>query len=89
MLQKGMCGAPRYTQYLSNTRNISGPIHVGAENKDWVTHVLPTGRVVSPVGLVNDFPNFVTQIVRWAIMSPPWPTARRERRPSPSMISRS
>jgi len=51
------------TQYPSNIRNISGPIQINAETKDWVTHVLPTGRVVSPVGLANGSPNFVTQIV--------------------------
>ena len=46
-----------------NTRNINGPIHVSAENKGWVTHILPTGRIVSPVGLVNGAPNFVTEVV--------------------------
>lgn len=46
-----------------NTRNIKGPIHVSAENKGRVTHILPTGRIVSPVGLVNGAPNFVTAVV--------------------------
>ncbi|MHB8314295.1 MAG: quinoprotein amine dehydrogenase, beta chain-like protein, partial [Acidithiobacillus ferrivorans] len=46
-----------------NTRNINGPIHVSAENKGRVTHILPTGRIVSPVGLVNGAPNFVTAVV--------------------------
>jgi hypothetical protein len=41
---------------VSNTRNINGPVQVNADNNDWVTHVLPTGRVVSPVGLVNGAP---------------------------------
>ena len=48
---------------VSNTRDINAPIHIHAANKDWVTHVLPTGRVVSPVGLVNGAPNFVTAVV--------------------------
>ncbi|WP_142090371.1 hypothetical protein, partial [Acidithiobacillus thiooxidans] len=46
-----------YVQAPSNTRNINGPIHVNAGDKDWVTHVLPTGRIVSPVGTVNGAPN--------------------------------
>lgn len=48
---------------VSNTRDINAPIHIHAANQDWVTHVLPTGRVVSPVGLVNGAPNFVTAVV--------------------------
>ena len=48
---------------VSNTRNINGPIRINPGNKDWVTHVLPTGRIVSPVGLVNGAPNFVTAVV--------------------------
>ncbi|MBU2836642.1 quinoprotein amine dehydrogenase, beta chain-like protein [Acidithiobacillus thiooxidans] len=52
-----------YLQAPSNTRNINGPIHVNAGDKDWVTHVLPTGRIVSPVGTVNGAPNFVTEAV--------------------------
>ncbi|MBU2819231.1 quinoprotein amine dehydrogenase, beta chain-like protein, partial [Acidithiobacillus ferrooxidans] len=48
---------------LSNTRDINAPIHVHTANQDRVTHVLPTGRIVSPVGLVNGAPNFVTAVV--------------------------
>ena len=48
---------------VSNTRDISAPIHINADNKDWVTHVLPTGRIVSPVGTVNGSPNFVTEVI--------------------------
>ena len=48
---------------VSNTRNLHGPIRINPGNKDWVTHVLPTGRIVSPVGLVNGAPNFVTAVV--------------------------
>nr|WP_226820046.1 bifunctional YncE family protein/alkaline phosphatase family protein [Acidithiobacillus ferrooxidans] len=48
---------------VSNTRNLHGPIQINPGNKDWVTHILPTGRVVSPVGLVNGAPNFVTEVV--------------------------
>ncbi|WP_215843393.1 bifunctional YncE family protein/alkaline phosphatase family protein [Acidithiobacillus sp. GG1-14] len=47
----------------SNTLNINHPIQINADNIDWVTHVLPTGRIVSPVGTVNGAPNFVTQVV--------------------------
>ena len=48
---------------VSNTRDINGPIHIQAANQGSVTHVLPTGRIVSPVGLVNGAPNFVTAVV--------------------------
>ena len=48
---------------VSNTRNLQGPIQINPGNKDWVTHILPTGRIVSPVGLVNGTPNFVTAVV--------------------------
>jgi DNA-binding beta-propeller fold protein YncE len=46
-----------------DTRDILGPIAVSAANRDWVTHVLPTGRIVSPVGTVNGTPNFATNVV--------------------------
>lgn len=55
--------AMAYDDSVANTLNINGPIQINAENKDWVTHVLPTGRIVSPVGLVNGSPNFVTDVV--------------------------
>lgn len=48
---------------VSNTRDINAPIQINADNKDWVTHVLPTGRIVSPVGTVNGSPNFVTEVI--------------------------
>ncbi|MGC8467649.1 MAG: hypothetical protein ACP5M3_05485, partial [Acidithiobacillus sp.] len=46
-----------------DTRDILSPTTVNAANRDWVTHVLPTGRVVSPVGTVNGTPNFATSVV--------------------------
>ncbi|MHB1749053.1 MAG: bifunctional YncE family protein/alkaline phosphatase family protein [Acidithiobacillus sp.] len=55
-----------YTQAPSNTRDLTGPIQVSADNRNLVTHVLPTGRIVSPVGLVNGAANFVTQVVPMA-----------------------
>ncbi|MEM4098970.1 MAG: alkaline phosphatase family protein [Candidatus Micrarchaeaceae archaeon] len=51
-----------YTKVM-NTRDINGAIRITAENRDWVTHVLPTGRIVSPVGMVNGAPNFVTSVI--------------------------
>lgn len=48
---------------VRNTRDVTGPITVNLADQSWVTHVLPTGRIVSPVGHVNGSPNFVTAIV--------------------------
>ncbi len=45
------------------TRDITAAITVNAADRGMVTHVLPTGRIVSPVGMVNGSPNFVTQVV--------------------------
>ncbi len=50
---------------VSNSRDITGPIAINAANSGRVTHVLPTGRIVSPVGTVNGSPNFVTQVVEF------------------------
>ena len=52
-----------YISGISNTRNITGPVAINATDRDGVTHVLPTGRIVSPVGLVNGSPNFVTAVI--------------------------
>ncbi|XXY96018.1 bifunctional YncE family protein/alkaline phosphatase family protein [Acidithiobacillus sulfuriphilus] len=52
-----------YSAGASNTRNITGPIASNPADQGWVTHVLPTGRIVSPVGLVNGSPNFVTSVI--------------------------
>ena len=46
-----------------DTRDVLHPITVNATDKDWVTHVLPTGRIVSPVGTVDGTPNFATNVV--------------------------
>jgi hypothetical protein len=46
------------------TRISNGPTHSTPEYKGWVTHVLPTGRIIRPVGLVNGAPNFATDVVR-------------------------
>ncbi|MHB1705826.1 MAG: bifunctional YncE family protein/alkaline phosphatase family protein [Acidithiobacillus sp.] len=48
---------------ISNIRDITGPVAINPADRDWVTHVLPTGRIVSPVGLVNGSPNFVTAVI--------------------------
>ncbi|WP_461267530.1 YncE family protein [Acidithiobacillus sp.] len=48
---------------MINPRNMTGPLAVTPANTDWVTHVLPTGRIVSPVGTVSGTPNFATDIV--------------------------
>jgi YVTN family beta-propeller protein len=48
---------------IGNTRDITSAITINASNRGLVTHVLPTGRTVSPVGMVNGSPNFVTQVV--------------------------
>jgi len=46
-----------------DTRDVLSPITITAANRDWVSHVLPTGRMVSPVGTVNGTPNFATNVV--------------------------
>jgi len=46
-----------------DTRDLLAPVTVDAANQDWVTHVLPTGRIVSPVGTVNGTPNFATNAI--------------------------
>ena len=52
-----------YGTVTRNTHDISGPIAIDPADQGWVTHVLPTGRIVSPVGLINGSPNFVTSVV--------------------------
>ncbi|WP_308390111.1 bifunctional YncE family protein/alkaline phosphatase family protein [Acidithiobacillus sp. AMEEHan] len=46
-----------------DNRDLLAPVTVNAANRDWVTHVLPTGRIVSPVGTVNGTPNFAANVV--------------------------
>lgn len=46
-----------------DSRDIVVPTRTNPANRDWVTHLLPTGRVVSPVGLVNGTPNFATAAI--------------------------
>jgi DNA-binding beta-propeller fold protein YncE len=49
----------------SSTRNVAAPIRIDADNRAAMTHMLPTGRVLSPVGLINGTPNFATEIIPW------------------------
>ena len=49
----------------ADTRDISHAVTIDATNRSLYTHILPTGRVVSPVGTVNGTPNFATDIVPW------------------------
>jgi hypothetical protein len=49
----------------SSTRDVAAPIHIDAHTRATVTHMLPTGRVVSPVGIINGAPNFATDIIPW------------------------
>ena len=44
----------------SNDRDVSRPVTVNAANRATYTHLLPTGRVTSPVGTINGTPNFAT-----------------------------
>ncbi len=44
----------------SNDRDVAQPVAVNAANRATYTHVLPTGRVTSPVGTINGTPNFAT-----------------------------
>ncbi|WP_312262741.1 bifunctional YncE family protein/alkaline phosphatase family protein [Candidatus Igneacidithiobacillus taiwanensis] len=46
-----------------DNRDLLAPVTVNAANRDWVTHVLPTGRIVSPVGTVNGTPNLATNVI--------------------------
>ena len=45
-----------------NTRDVTAAVELTAANEGDYTHVLPTGRIVSPVGSINGAPNFVTDI---------------------------
>ena len=56
---------------LPDTRNINGPIHVSAENKDWVTHILPTGRKASFKAWWQALTRRSMQPVGRVAMSPP------------------
>ncbi len=45
---------------IANDRNVLQAVTIDAANRPTYTHVLPTGRVTSPVGRINGTPNFAT-----------------------------
>ncbi len=68
-----LCGAAAATvlsfQALAapvpNSKNVIGPVVVGEANAARFSHVLPTGRIVSPRGRIQGTQNFVTALLSW------------------------
>ena len=50
---------------LFNDKNIINPVRVYLKNLRIVEHTLPTGRKITPVGLINGTPNFATNVAVW------------------------
>jgi hypothetical protein len=50
---------------VPNRRNVTGPVVVREVNAARFSHVLPTGRIVSPRGRIQGTPNFVTALLPW------------------------
>ncbi|RZD14172.1 MAG: YncE family protein [Candidatus Acidulodesulfobacterium ferriphilum] len=50
---------------LFNDKNILSPIRVYLKNLRIVEHTLPTGRKITPFGLINGTPNFATNVAVW------------------------
>ena len=46
----------------TNIRDVTRAVSVSAANRARYTHILPTGRVTSPVGLINGTPNMATAV---------------------------
>jgi len=47
---------------IETTRDVTQAVVLTPDNVRDYTHVLPTGRIVSPVGSINGAPNFVTAV---------------------------
>ncbi|MDA8191319.1 MAG: quinoprotein amine dehydrogenase, beta chain-like protein, partial [Gammaproteobacteria bacterium] len=45
---------------IPNDRDVGRPVTIDPANRPTYTHILPTGRVTSPVGRINGTPNFAT-----------------------------
>ena len=45
---------------IPNDRDVGRPVTIEPANRPTYTHILPTGRVTSPVGRINGTPNFAT-----------------------------
>ena len=50
---------------LFNDKNILSPVRVYLKNLRIMEHTLPTGRKITPVGLINGTPNFATNVAVW------------------------
>lgn len=50
---------------VSNSRDVVGPVVIGEANAVRFSHVLPTGRIVSPRGLIQGTRNFATALLPW------------------------
>ncbi len=47
---------------IPNDRDVSRPVIISPVNRANYTHILPTGRVTSPVGRINGTPNLATAV---------------------------
>jgi hypothetical protein len=61
MILSSLC----YAEANNNTKNVVGVIKINPYNRRLVTNVLPTGRIVSPVGTINGTASFPTMVVPW------------------------
>ena len=48
---------------IPNTKDVTKAVTLGITNRAEYTHILPTGRVTSPVGIINGAPNFATAVL--------------------------
>jgi DNA-binding beta-propeller fold protein YncE len=48
-----------------NDKDILHPVRINLKNLRIMEHTLPTGRKITPVGLINGTPNFATNVAVW------------------------
>ena len=55
----------KHKPVILNSKNVAGAVRVTKDNLLMFEHILPTGRHISPVGLLNKTPNFATNVAVW------------------------
>jgi len=61
LISAGILGASAHA--ASNTQDVTRSVTLTAANRAAYTHILPTGRITSPVGMINGTPNFATAVL--------------------------